>query len=243
MSFSDPLGAATVARFGLCRPNEQLLWATYRKVLHYDIEGLEASGRRRKGPLRRGGYDVVASAVSGVHEILGGDGILGAGPPAPDLLVFGPAPGCHAHQAGAGIAAPGRPQKRLWVLTSTRLAVFKVGGPQSGEPEDGSLVDKAARFGKGLVDAGKGIAELATDTRERYGDNIEGEPITAPEWSTVTEFRREHIAGVAVVERGDERNRPCIRVSLMDGSGFDFLLPEGDPAMLEYIAVLTSGTR
>src|ERR1700754_208182 len=207
MSFSDPLGAATVARFRLCRPDEQLLWATYRKVLHYDIEGVENSGRRRWGPVRRRGYNAVAVGVSGVYEVLGGDGFWGAGPPGADLLVFGPAPGCHAHRAGPVVAASGLPQKRLWMLTSTRLAVFKVGGPQSGKPEETSLVDKAARAGMGLVDAGKALAEMAMDTREKYGDNIEGEPVSVPEWSVVTEFRREHIAGVAVVERGDERNR------------------------------------
>ena len=248
MSFSDPLGAATVARLRFCRPGEQVLWAAYREVFYLDIEGLDPFREPRKGVLSRGAQGIGGFML--VEVLLGGGDDSGPDKPPPaDLLAFGPAPGCHVHQAMSGIAAPGRRQRRLWVLTPSRLGVLGIRPPHPERPEQPipegrSLMRKAAGFGKGLVDTGRDIAKIVTDNRRRYGDNVEGEPVVIPDWAPLLEFGRDRIGGVAVTERRRKRGSvPCARISLTDGSGLDFLLPAGDPALPGHVAALMGVAR
>ncbi|GLY80619.1 hypothetical protein Airi01_088860 [Actinoallomurus iriomotensis] len=246
MAMSEPLGAATAARHRFCRPDEQLLWAAYRRVFYFDLLGHDPYGKPRKSLLRRGAEGFGGFLLDGVEVMLGDDegGESGDRPPPPDLIVFGPAPGCLAHRAATEFGTPGTSGRRLWALTAHRLGVLAVAPPPDPpkKKENRSLARRAAGFGKGLVETGRDIGRILADSRERYGDNIEGEPLALPEWSPVQEFARERIVSVGPDTRAQGRRTvPCLRVVLADGSGLDFLLPTADPAMVEHLAVLVSG--
>jgi hypothetical protein len=247
MDFSAPLGPGMAARHRVCRPGEQLLWAAYRRVFYFDVEGLDPLGAPRKNALSRGaralGRGVGDFVLTGIGEVLlgGGDESGNDKPPPADHLLFGPGPGCLAHQVVPRIGAgPGQRGNRLWVLTSARLAVA---APRPAEAElepegERSLLSKAVGFGKGVLDVGRDIAKIVTDNRRRYGENVEGEPVAVPDLVERAEFPRELIASVQPAERN---RKSCLRVSFRDGSGVDFLLDDLDTACRA--VELTSGAR
>lgn len=249
MDFSGKPGPALCAR-RLLAPGERLLWATYRSVLYFDVAGLDQLGAPQRNVLTRGvgaiGRGVGDFVLTGVGELLlgGGDDSGNDRPPEPDHLVLGPRPGCLAEQAVPRIGAqPGRKAERLWLLTTHRLAVFGPPPPPpepapEPQPEPKSFFDRAKGVGKGLVDFGREVATIVADTRRSYGPNTEGEPVPTPEFTPRVDFPRPQIAAVHPVERG---RRTCLRVSFVDGSGFDFHLPEAELA--GRIIELTNGAR
>ncbi|SDC73404.1 hypothetical protein [Actinokineospora iranica] len=245
MDHSAPLGAGLVGRLRVCGPGERLLWASYRQVFYFDVEGLDPLGAPRKNAMSRGalafGRGVGEFVLTGVGEVLfgGGDESGNDKPPAADHLVFGPGPGCLAHQAVPGIGAePGKRMNRLWVLTTARLAVAAPRPVPEPEPEaPKSLLGKAVGFGKGVLDVSRDIAKIVTDNRRKYGANIEGEPVAVPDLVQVADFPRALIASVQVVNR---KRDACLRVSFIDGSGVDFIL---DQDSAHHAVELSGGTR
>lgn len=251
MKFSAPLGPATRARRDLCRPDEQLLWAAGGRVFYYEVEGLDPLGAPARGALRRGlggvgkfAGDVVGSAVS--EAVFGNVDQSSDKPPSPDVLAFGPRPGCLAHRYLSRLEPVGG-TGRLWALTSHRLIVSALRPepeqPQpAAEPEKASLLGKATRFGVGLARFGKDIAQIVADNRMRYGDHTEGVPVTAPALVAEGEVPRAEIAGFAIAERRAKvRSASCLRMSLVDGSGLDFLFDRGNRETCERVLALTHG--
>ncbi|MGW0517229.1 hypothetical protein [Crossiella sp. NPDC003009] len=250
MDFSRPLGPGLLARQH-CRPGERLLWATRGQVFYYDVDGLDPLGQPRKNALVRGvgavGRGVGGFVLTGIGEVLlgGGNDSSSDKPPEADHLIFGPRPGCLAEATVARLGvAPGKRVGRLWMLTSTRLAVL---GPRPApepppEPEPApqtrSLLGKATGLGKGLLDVGRDIAKIVADTRRSYGAHVEGEPVPVPDLVPLAEIPRQRIAAVHAVDR---KREPCLRVSLVDGSGVDFRL--ADPELAARVVELTNGTR
>jgi hypothetical protein len=58
------------------------------------------------------------------------------------------------------------------------------------------------------------------------------------------ELPRARIAEVAPARRGSKfRSKPCLRMSLVDGSGFDLLFGSEDPALFEWMLTLTNEAR
>ncbi|TVT50109.1 hypothetical protein FNH05_16215 [Amycolatopsis rhizosphaerae] len=247
MSFSHPPGPATVALPLLDEPGERLLWATYLRTFYFDVDGLDARGAPKKGVLHR-----AARAVGGTAAVFTLDVIFGTSdespdkPAPPEVLFFGSAPGCLAHQAAGELGESGKTGIRwVWALSTHRFAVLgpaPVEQPEEPREPDDSVLKKAFSLGRGI---GKGLREAArilADNRQRYGENIEGEPIATPRYSVRTEFPRERITGVAVTRRRTgRREQPCLRVSLVDGSGVDLLIAATDPDDLERLRALTNG--
>ncbi|MEU0536939.1 hypothetical protein [Amycolatopsis tolypomycina] len=221
LNLSDPLGAATQARPYL-RPGEPPQWAAYGRVLNYDVRGLTALGQPDKSLLRKLGSGAAGFAGDFVLEaIAGGDDSGSDKPPPPQVIAFGDRAGVLAHEFLRGLPARAAIQ-RLWVLTRARLLVLDapVPPPEPAPEAEKSLLGKAIGFGRGVAKFGKDVAEILTDRTKTYGENREGEPIGLREFVPVAELPGARIARVDRAKRG---RKPVLRVSLVDGSGLDFL--------------------
>ncbi|RKT54762.1 hypothetical protein [Saccharothrix australiensis] len=240
-NFESWPGPGLLTRLRVCRPGEQLLWAVNRTTFYLDVEGLDALGNPRKGLLGRGAraaggftLDVVGSALFGSEDATGSDR-----PPAPDHLLFGPGPGCLAHQAVPSIpVAPGKRGVALWALTGQRLVVARAYDRQPPPEPEKSFLGKAMTIGKGVVDFGVDAAKIIAGNYHDYGRNTSGQPVALPEVSVLHEFPRAAIASVAPSAR---EKKPCLRVSFVDGSGVDFLFP--DEGSARRALDLTNGAR
>ncbi|SDG25261.1 hypothetical protein SAMN05216553_106403 [Lentzea fradiae] len=245
MTFSASLGPGHVAR-QLCRPGEHLVWAMYRTTFHYAVDGLDHLGAPSRSLLTRDASAVMrevgdASAIGrGVGASAAGRGggalsmVLGGSDEndsktSADHLVFGPS-GDALAPAAMSRFEPGRKQDRLWALTSERLVVAERQLPPAEQERSilGAVVGlgKAVSFGK-AVGFSKAVGGFLTDRRRTYG---EGEPVTVPVHDVVAEFPRTCIAAAAPD-----------RVTLTDGSGFEFLL--GTPAPVSDEVVVRELTR
>ncbi|MEV6237918.1 hypothetical protein [Lentzea sp. NPDC051838] len=215
MIFSAPLGPGHVARQHVCRAGEQLLWATYRQTFYYAVDGLDKLGAPSKSLLTRGLSAVGRGAGDLALTFVAGGGDSGDDKaPEADHLVFGPSGDSLAVRLLSRFEA-GRRSNRLWALTSTRLVIaHRVVAPPpepEPEPEPKSLLGKAIGLGK---DIGK---MLQVDFRMKFGEHVEGEPVAVPKYEVTMEIPR---AQIASVESG-----PTLRVVLVDGSGFELLVP------------------
>ncbi|MEJ2858322.1 MULTISPECIES: hypothetical protein [unclassified Saccharothrix] len=244
-NFSAAPGAGLVSRLRVCRPGEHLLWATARSAFYLDVEGLDEVGKPRKSLLGRGaramgrGVGEFALEFAGSLVFGGGDSSSeGNSKPVADHLVFGPGPGCLAHQAVPAVGTPGQRQGTVWTLTSQRLVVSRV-VVAAAEPEpEKSLLGKTMSFGKSVVDFGVDVAKIVAGSYHDYGRNKSGEPVAVPEMAQAHEFPRGQIAAVVP---SDRKGKPCLRVSFVDGSGVDFVFPQ--PEMVHRAVELTNGAR
>ncbi|WP_235191132.1 hypothetical protein [Amycolatopsis rifamycinica] len=221
LNLSAPLGAATQARPYL-RPGEPPRWAAYGRVLAFDVRGLTPEGQPDKSLLRKLGSGVAGFAGDVVLEAIAGGDDSGSGkPPPPQVIAFGDRAGVLAHEFLRGIP-PRAAIQRLWVLTPARLLVLDapVPPPEPAPEPEKSLLGKAVGFGRGVAKFGKDVAGILTDRTKTYGENREGEPIGLREFTPVAELPGPRIARVDRAKRGRE---PVLRVSLVDGSAFDFL--------------------
>ncbi|HUQ57331.1 hypothetical protein [Lentzea sp.] len=211
MIFSAPLGPGHIARQQLCRAGEHLVWAMYRQTFYYAVDGLDQLGAPGRSLFTRG----VSAMGRGVGDlaltVLGGGGDTGDDKaPAADHLVFGPSPRSSAASALSRFE-PGKRVERLWALTSERLVVAERAAAAPAETSK-SFLGKAIGFGRE-------VGKILADTRKKYGEHVEGEPVTAPAFEVVLEFPR---AQIAAAEPG--------RVTFTDGSGVEFLLDSPAPA-------------
>lgn len=233
MNLGYPLGAASQALPSL-RPGERLLWAAYGRTLNYDVRGLDPWGAPKKSALGKLGSGAANFAGGVVDAMVGSNGGDGSNPLPPQVIVRGEQGGL-AHAAVRELPTSGSPS-RLWVLTGERLLVLKQYLPPEPEKAGKSFMSKAIGFGKGVVKTGKEITEIFT--KMTYGgQNPEGVPIATHEMVPCAEISREKIAGFAVTERG--KKVPCLRMSLVDGSGMDFLFGCDDPAQFAWLHSLT----
>ncbi|MEC3975679.1 hypothetical protein [Amycolatopsis sp. H20-H5] len=238
MSLADPLGAASQALPSL-NPGERLLWAAYGRVFNYDIRGLDALGQPEKGMLRKLGGGAAGVAGGFVDGVLGGGADSGTDRPLPpQVIAFGDRPGVAAHEFLRELGPVGHP-RRVWALTTERLVVLGVVPPPE-VVEPASFLAKAVGFGKGLAKTGKGIVEIIADRTKTYGENREGEPATAHEMTVRAELPRAGIGGFALAQR--KKRKPCLRLSLVDGSGFDLLFDVEDPALFAWLLDRTNGS-
>jgi hypothetical protein len=217
---AEPLGPAATASLRVCRPGESVLWAAYARAHYYDIPGLDEKGQPKKNLLVRG----VGGVLGGLLDAAAGSDQGPDRPPPPDVVVFGPAPDCLAHR----YLPPGPPRRQLWTLTPQRLALHvEAIAPEPG----GSFLTKAARLGRDL-------AKIVTDNRQSFGANVEGEPVAPMVTEPVRDIPRSEIAGLTPALRG---KIPVLRLSLVDGSGLDFLVAMTDREEVEYAAALANG--
>ncbi|MFI5612459.1 hypothetical protein [Amycolatopsis sp. NPDC051903] len=234
MNLADPLGAATQARPHL-RPDETVLWAAYGSVLGYDVRGLDEFGNPAKGLLRKVGSGLADFAGGVVDAALSdedsGSSGTAQGPPA--VVVFGDRPGLLAESLVRGSGAS------LWALTTARLVLLRVVvAPEPVEEPEKSLLGKAIGFGRGVARFGKDVAEIVTDRRKTYGDNHEGEPVARKDFEVAAELPRARITGFAVAQRD---RKPGLRMSLVDGSGFDLRFGADEPEAFEWLLARTNG--
>ncbi|CAL9406953.1 hypothetical protein SUDANB95_01571 [Actinosynnema sp. ALI-1.44] len=243
--FSSAPGAGLVSRLRVCRPGEQLLWATARSAFYLDVEGLDEVGEPRGSLLGRGaralGRGVGGFAVEFVGSVVFGPSEGDSGnnnKPVADHVVFGPGPGCLAHRAVPAIGTPGQRHGSVWTLTAQRLVVSRVVAPKTGPEPEKSLLGKTMSFGKSVVDFGVDVAKIVAGSYHDYGPNTSGEPVVVPEMAVVHEFPRGQIGGVGPSER---KGKPCLRVSFVDGSGVDFVFAQ--PEFVRRAVELTGGAR
>ncbi|QFU85477.1 hypothetical protein [Amycolatopsis sp. YIM 10] len=208
------LGPGAHAR-ALVRPGETVVWAGFARTHYYDIKRLTPVGEPKGSAVGRGLGAVGDFAGEVVSGMLGSENGPDKPPPA-DVVVFGPQAGCLAHQHLSTLPSISRGLLRLWVLTSQRLVVFTEQPPVDEPPStEDSLLGKASRFGRGLAKVGR----IITDTRTKFGDNVEGEPVAPKAFVPAAEIPGAQIAGVRAT-----------RVSLVDGSGIDFVRGVAGPA-------------
>ncbi|WP_298182182.1 hypothetical protein [Saccharomonospora sp.] len=238
MGFASPVGPATHAR-QVMEPGERLLWAAFGPEFAYDVKGLDALGEPQRNPLARGLEAVGRGGSSIALEWAFPVDEAGLAARGPDVIVFGDGPGCHAHDGVRHLAPKGGSRARTWALTSTRLVVLDVRPTKrenTGKPPT-SLLRRTIGFGKELVD-------IVTDRTKRYGEHLEGVPVTAKPMAVHSTFQASTIAGIAVARRRTQRRtRPCLRVSFVDGSGIDLLLGVDDESVFEWMATLSRGER
>ncbi|SDY60122.1 hypothetical protein SAMN05421504_10690 [Amycolatopsis xylanica] len=179
---------------------EPVLWAGYFLRVHYDIRGLDRTGEPKKSLLSRG-----TDAALDVANLFLDDDPNPKDPP-PQVIVFGPGPDClaHRHAKAGGV---------LWALTRSRLAFVDSRETTPPEPEPTSLVGKAWKFGKDVV-------------------NIVSGTEAPREWFVKSELPAAMIGGFAMGPRGP-------RLSLVDGSGFDFVMAE--PEAADWLLAKTRG--
>ncbi|RZQ62041.1 hypothetical protein [Amycolatopsis suaedae] len=216
MNFSQPVGAAAHARALLCEPGEPLLWAAFATEHQFDVRGLTARGEPKAGFAGAAVVGAVVAATNWGGDDGGGSERL----PDPDVVVFGGIDSlAHRHLRDQGVGAV----RRLWALTPARLAVAAVVTQEAEEPA--SLLGRAGR-----------LVKVFTDNRRRFGGNTEGEPVRLyPGLTPVTDVPRAEIARIDTAKR---KGRPCVRVSLVDESGFDLLFADDDPQVCEWMVGL-----
>lgn len=207
--FSAPLGAGHVARQRLCRAGESLVWVMYRQTFHHAVDGLDQLGAPDRSLFTRG-LSAMGRGVGGLAlTFVGGGGDSGDDKaPAADHLVFGPSGESLAVRAVSRFEPGGR-LNRLWALTSERLVVAERAAEALPEPAPKSFLGKAIGFGKE-------VGKILTDNRRKFGEHVEGEPVAVPDHRVVAEIPRAQIA--------DVQSGQSLRVVLVDGSGFEFLL-------------------
>lgn len=223
---ADPIGPATVADALVHQPGEgRLLWAAYARAHVFDIPGLNTDGTRKQGLIAGKLSEVVSAA-------LGCDDEPDPAPP-PDLVVWGPAKDCLAHRYLRHIP-PVSAVSRLWTLTPQRLALHTEVAPTHPEPTGGLL----ARVGNNLAKIRRELAVVSHDLRQKFGANVEDEPVALPAIEPVAEIPRSQIAGWEVAHRA---SAPVLRLRLVDRSGLDFLVGMTDRDECEYAAGLANG--
>ncbi|MGW4482839.1 hypothetical protein ACWEOE_03270 [Amycolatopsis sp. NPDC004368] len=226
MNLADPLGAATQARPHL-RADERLLWAAYGGRVAYDVPGLDEFGQPAKSLLRKVGSGLSGFAGGVVDAALSSeDSGSGATVVAPAVVVLGDRTGLVAE----GLVRSGA---ALWVLTTARLVLLRAVVVPEPAPEP-SLLGKAIGFGRGMAKFGKDVAEIVTDRRKIYGENREGEPVARREFEEAASLPREQIIGFAVARHG-------LRMSLVDGSGFELRFGAEEPEAFEWLLARTNG--
>ncbi|MBK1783416.1 hypothetical protein [Prauserella cavernicola] len=240
-----PLGPGAHARALVCSPGESLLWAVFARSHHYDIDGLDQLGAPVDGGRARGLGRMRGSATD---DLIGDDNddsddAVGSDPlPPPDVIVCGPEAGCLAHEHLAKVRPVSRTRLRLWVLTSRRLAILeqrvRAEVPADAAPVRSSPLARMSRLGRGLTRLGRTVTDTSPGTRATFGDNVEGEPVAPKEFRPAVEIPHDAIAGGRVATR---RTTPCVRLSLVDGSGFDFLVLGDDGAACARMAAMTNG--
>lgn len=224
--------AVLAARQHWCRPGERVLWMREHSSYHtkYDVDGLDEKGNPQRGVMSRA-LRATALGVVGVAAAIdyyGGDdsgtsyddGVLSSSPVR--TWIVGGAPDCLAAQAARPWTHRDLPGWQSlpgwWTLTPTRFAflttteaVAELGKGQK------SLVGNVARL------AGEVAVAVATVAAAEYPA---GRPVELPEVVSGFEFDRAQLAGVAPVLRQESRKDqvPVLRVSLVDGSGFDLEL-------------------
>jgi hypothetical protein len=220
IDFSDPVGAATYARRHV-RPDERLLWATHGRVLNYDVRGLTPLGKPAPSVLSKVGEGVLDAIFDGDDS--------SDSRPNPHGVGFGR----HAPRFLTGMNAENS-FTRVWALTTQRLMVIEEVRPHPRpEAEGRSFLSKAVRFGKD-------VAEIFADRTKTFGRHKEGEPVTVHDTEVRAEVHRSGIAGFEVAKRG---RRPCLRMSLVDGTGLDFRLDgRHEPEVFAWMLALTNGT-
>lgn len=211
------LGAATVARPRLA-PAERLLWAAYSEMYVYDVRGHDELGARKRGLVSRS-LRATGSAAGGVliETLFLTDDSPGK-PKPPDLLVIGEQKEGVAHDLVSAHGEPKKYQDWLWALTSHRLLLL---GPEPAAPQEG--------WGKLVFGLGKAAVGVFTGSGGEKGDQP---PYPVPPRDVLGEVPRERIVTVTPANRG---RVPCLRMSFVDGSGFEFFFQVDDPAVIEWM--------
>lgn len=219
--------AVLAARQHWCLPGERILWLREHNGMHtkYDVDGLDEKGNPKRGVMSRAlratalGVVGVAAAIDlAVDDDNYADGVETRSTPV-RMWVIGGGPDCLAAQAARPWTHRDLPGWQWlpawWVLTPGRFAFLTtteaVAALRKGEK---SLVGNVVKL------AGEVAVSLATMAAAEYPA---GKPVELPEVVSGFEFDRAQIASIGPTMRQESRKEqvPVLRVSLVDGSGFD----------------------
>ncbi|GLZ35440.1 hypothetical protein Lesp02_76270 [Lentzea sp. NBRC 105346] len=219
--------AVLAARQHWCRQGERILWMREHSSYQtkYDVDGLDEKGNPRKSMVSRALRATAIGVVGTVAAIdyLASDddaGSEGGATTAPiRTWIFGSGPDCLAARAArpwthrnlpGWVGVPG-----WWTLTPGRFAFLTTAEAvaELAKGEKG-LLGNAAHLTAGVAMA---FVEVAK------GEYPAGKPVEFPEMVPAFEFDRNQISGIGPVVREESRkDKPTVlRVSLVDGSGFD----------------------
>ena len=173
---------------------EPVLWAAFGRGVGYDVKGLDADGNIKHGIVSRAAGTLLDAMVNDGYA--GNDTVSGA---TADVVVFSRRGDGAAVRHITALKAVGQRERDLWVLTPHRLHIAALGVPDPVVEQQGLL---------------KGLAGVFTSGGK------ERKPVEVRPVRPVLDVPRAEIAGISVAERS---RRPCLRLDLADGSGFDLL--------------------
>ncbi|SDK63490.1 hypothetical protein SAMN04487820_110109 [Actinopolyspora mzabensis] len=252
MSSYTPLPTSLAARATWCQPDETIRWVFAQRSVRYDVTGLDITGSPLPGWGKRLGQGIkqAAGSVGGTALKVGaslasGDWIGGddtqrgaIAHELPDITVFGPDPESEAarllsqQEVARLMGSEEIDLDKLagdWILTSRRVAILTPVNENTHVSNTSGMM--------------RGALSRASKSIWRKGDE-EGRSRDEPNGlSSIFELPVSNIHDIAVAHRtpvGADHAEPgkCFRLTLGDGSGFDFHKPE--PAA-EHMLEMTRG--
>ncbi|MDA3630208.1 hypothetical protein OU415_32600 [Saccharopolyspora sp. WRP15-2] len=157
-----------------------------------------------------------------VADVVSGGDDSGATPPR--VVYFGQSPQARIVRA---LEASCKPDTELmWVLTTHRLGLLEVLAPEVDEDSGGSLWSKARKFGAGVKDFSRDVADIFQG--KQLGEFAADTPIPVREVTAHVEFPAQLVRSVAATKRklpSDYRPRKVfpLRIELDDGSGLEVI--------------------
>lgn len=223
------LGGILALRETWCREGEPITWCCAGGGVRFDVQGMRADGKGRRGTAMS-----VAGAVIAVADFVANDGdVDGSGPPLPPAVI---ASGAHEGCEAVRLARAASSSKGLWVLTPQRLAFVE----PVPEPEQTPTPPAPA------PGAGVGVGGLLGRLRSKVEAKVEDvkafvsfagyvpdEPVPLRGMRSVFELAAGTytLAGAAVRRRPRFTDRAPVfdTIVLSDGSALEFYAgPQGD---------------
>ncbi|WP_370946330.1 hypothetical protein AB5J62_01700 [Amycolatopsis sp. cg5] len=223
------VGAASVAKDLV----PDLRWAAYGGGTEFDVKGRQKNGKPKNSLLRKGVNAAVGTALfmSTADDAVDSDGRSGP----PKLVVFGRQADCLSCRHVECLITETL-DNQIWVLAPRGL-ILVAWRPDEGEhspPKGSSLLGKALWVGKAVAEAGVDTVKILSgreiEQRDKWAHGRFEVKAEVP------------IADIAGIGREVRDRRSCVRVSLRDGSGFDFFFAPEQPQVHDWmIALARSG--
>lgn len=222
---SKRVGGVLAARHGWCGPDEVIRFAVpcTPSGIRFDVDGLSWDGR--SGSAGKG----IERAFSAVEGLVNASSDYDDRLPPPKVVCFGPGP--QSQVMGFRPVTEDADVRFTWMLTSHRLALLAE-VPEPPEPEQekeessGSFWQKARKFGAGVRDFSRDVADILQD--KKLGAYPANEPIPVAPVTSHGEVPVQQVRAIGRATRKLPRSYAsrkvfALRVELADGSGLDVI--------------------
>lgn len=229
---SKQLGGVLAVRHGWCRPDEVIRFAVpcTRSGIRFDISGVSWDGTS--------GGSAVGRAAAVAEDIVSASSEHDNRLSPPKVVYSGPGP-----QAQIMQARPGSEDADVlftWVLTSHRIALLAEAPAPAAEESADSVWQKAQRFGAGVRDFSRGVADILQD--KKLGEYPPNAPVPVAPVAVRAEFPVQQVRAINRTTRRlpggyAQRKVFALRIELGDGSVLEVISQtEEHAARLEAMA-------